>query len=263
MLKSFLIIKIFSFALQNYTKIKIDELFGKTKYYQIFFFGPLRKSVKNFHFRWRPKNIDKIVVDNNLESYPLVYTSNYSYGPNIINKFPKSTIFFINSPLDNNIIYEEYSFIYIDSFFPLNFEYFSHYYIIIDSSINEFFSKYTIYFLVIFSLFNLVFCFIFCCYIRKSFNLLVFNLTIFAYGNLLLNILLIFSCFSIESFIILFGIMYSIYKSYNIISIITFLNGYSILHFEDKIKFRYILILSIIESIITFIFLYIIYFIPS
>ena len=142
----------------------------------------------------------------------------------------------------------------------INFETFSLYYIIINSPLNKSFIKFTLYFLII-GFLNIT---IFFLIILWKIDYLE-ELSCFAFSNFSFLVFFPFSCIFIQFFILPNVFFYSIYKSYMIINIILYLNGYKILYFQNNRfkKWRYIIFLSIIELIISFIFLQIIYFYPS
>ena len=199
MLTLFLILKIFSFALlKSDYQLMIDDMFTKVEYYSISFYGCSQINLENFHFRGRPENIDNITSNNKYESYSLVYTSNYSYDSNIINKFPKSTIFIIKEKTKNMINNNESCFINLEYNY-VNFETFSLYYIIINSPLNKSFIKFTLYFLIICFLTLTIFFLIF---LWKKDFVVKEKLTFLVYFNLNCCIFIFFSCIFIQLIII-------------------------------------------------------------
>ena len=276
MLILFLSLTIFSLSFQNNNYImRLDSLFDSYEDYKIFFHNNCSQiKLENFYYRGRPEIIENIIANNKYESYSLVYLTNYSYYQKIINNFPKSTIFYINE-IPNNLSKTEYCFIHSGIYYNKGpyFENYSNYYIIIYSPASNLFSECIVFFIIIFSiiLFNFGICY-FCRKTKKCSDLLIFFKLIRKYYlskiaciNFYFSISLSISCLFI-TLSNLFALIYIIYKSFVIINIIFLLNGYKVIHFhliDNNKKWKYTIILVISELIITFIFLYIIYFIPS
>ena len=241
----------------------VDNIFKLNQYFDISLANCPQKS-ENLYYRGKPENF--INIKNKYDSYSSVYLpSGYNYSLNSIQKFPKSTIFLTE---DQNLQFDNYCVIsYAHEYYKYDFDILSSnfYYVIIRQS-DEFQDKaveqYLISLLIMLSIFLLIFLF---CYHFNRFNSTIrLYVSKLSHKYLIFSLLLPFSCIFIN-YITLFSIVHSFYKTFIIVQIIYLLSGYQVLYFlvDETKKRKYTLILLYIEIILSVIFLYIIYFIPS
>ena len=269
---------IFTFSEEIDYKIIIDKFFKQSiNNYISFSYCNQKESEKNFHYRGRPKKMSEIIknekFDKNLmnknnikyKKYKAVFINTQS-ELEYIYYFPNSTIFFVNGNNNFSSIYKEifdpnYCF-FENTFFE--FDNLKNYYIIINKEIGGVVSSLIVVSLALFFVFDLCFVFSFAartCFLKIYLPIYVFNFVNMAMGfsfSILFSCVIFYVCY-------LSSIIYSMYKSYMLIHIIILLDGYSIIHhnYTCKQKFKYGFYIFLFEEISTFIFTYIMFFIPS
>ena len=187
--------------------------------------------------------------------YPFVYLPNKDYLFKYIDFFPEKTLFFTDYLIDYNRIKKYICYIKIDDFSK-----FKYYYLIIaDSKLS-------------YLLFPILLCII---YINAVFinrfdknnrNLIYYRAIYFysfAQKISLYCIGIAISSITIYYFLPSY-IIYSIYKSFVVINLMLILEGLSIIHFNDhkEILKKYFLIFFVFDATVSFISIYIVYFIP-
>ena len=258
---------------KNYTgdfKMQVEKIFVESDYYgTVTIYCPNKKS-KIFHFKGRTTNI-KDIININISKYKS-YSSvliNDKIDQKEINKFPKSTIFFVNKK------YENYTFQYTNKnshCFIIYNDYYYHfdevkgkYYIFVGPKMTRKYEKLHYYFLVLFSLAIIIVFYLY--FIRGLCDckfIIKIEVNYIAKNNLYFSVPIAISCFFFE-YAYFTSIAYTIYKYYMIVNLIYLLTGYKIIYFKigKRKKLISTILLTVIESFIRMLFLYIIYYIPS
>lgn len=251
----YILSQIFLFSNQNKIptngKLLKEILMEDLSSNNISIYCPKNKSII-FKNRERPTDIRVIRNNNKYKCYSSVYIDE-DIDENEINKFPKSTIFYINkenfdfSKINNN---NNYCFIsYDNNLYKYSF---------LKSGRNlEDYLNNSIYFLIVFSLANYFIYFIY----RYFYNLIIIKLEVnFIARILLISCMFLPFCCIFYYFLPSFSITYSLYKSYLFVILFNLLKGFKILYFPNQASYQKIktitIILSIIESITTILFLY-------
>ena len=271
-----ILIQLFSLCKSSSYQIIIDSIFNQIETYNISLdYCPKLKS-EYFHFRGRPTYMENIInneqseinpiFNNNIkyEDYQLVYLTKSS-DLTYINYFADNTVFIIEN---KNILEKDYDykycFLYIDYKRYIVYEDYSSYsYMIINPQMDERF-EYINFNLKILSIFTALISLIFIVKIFYSKDLIKFYIYKINNWNIMFSLFLLVSSMYIK-YLLLFGIINALYKSYLISHLFLLLNGYSIIHYNYTSKFRgYLCFFFILSEIIfTLIFEYIIYFITS
>ena len=221
---------------------------------------------KLFTYRGRPTNIKDIINTKTKEdysNYKYVYISELKYLDKVV-EFPKSTIFFTFAPITVNERQYNKEYCYIDINWALE-DYAPFYYINIGLIAEEQIKSNGTIILIILFFITLVF---YLTLLLKSCSLGIFEDLIFykfAIMILALSMLINFSCLLINIFLLSI-LFYSFFKSYMIISLFFYVDGYMNLHYdylESNSCRKSLLLFVIIESLCNVFFLYIIYFFPT
>ena len=259
----FILSQVFFLAKQNEYKIITDALFGGIKENSIYSIIS-DKQVNNFYYKGRPQLIEKI-NDYKSKANSAIYINREKYFSDIP-KFPKSTIFLINKSYIEEIFkynINNYYFIVLNNFSSYYLRDSTYFYDKVSSELSSSFKNIVIYFLIIFSIFLVFFKMAKSCSNEGMARLYV---SYFANNNICFVLLLAVSS-SILKLLKIFYIIYPIYKAYFIVEICYLLNGYSITYSNSNLnsnkKACNIFIFEIIEIILSLIFIYIVYLLPS
>ena len=218
------------------------------------------------NYKGRPTNIKDIINTKNkedLSGYKYIYISEFKDLARVV-EFPKSTIFLIYNQISEYEIQYKKDYCYINIKWKLE-DYGHLYYIIIGKEVNKYLELYVIGILVIFFIISILFLFL---KSIKICNLKFYEfLNVYFFGMLvhLISFFLPLSCIFINLCLLTYCI-YSFYKTYMIINLFFYVDGYRNLHYDyahNSIYLKYFLFFFLFESLCSTIFIYIIYFIPA
>ena len=202
----------------NY-EIQIDQLMNIVLYERVSVYYANQK-IKYLHYRGKPGNMEEMRENDEYKPYSSVYIKETVYK-NEVEKFPKSTVFFVSysNYFDDIKNYGDYYFVVCNYDFNDRISY-----VIVSLDLDDSFKDYVIIFIVIFSLVLVLFILVYCCFYNLPGLHKVYANNV-AYWNLFFSIIISFSCLTFK-YVYPSSLFYSIYKSYMIIEIIYFLNGF-------------------------------------
>ena len=218
------------------------------------------------NYRGRPTNIKDIKKTKNkedLSEYKYVYISELKDLDRVV-EFPKSTIFLTYGKITLNEIQYNKEYCYIDIQWKLE-DYSALYYIIIGTKVNKKVDNYVMGILLVFFFITIFFILLLNI---KTCNLKIYEYLAFYKFTIIvetMSLLLFISCLIITYFLLSYFI-YSLFKSFMIINLIFYVDGYMNLHYDylnNCIYGKTLLCFFIFESLCNLLFIYIIYFIPE
>ena len=218
----------------------------------------LNNNSKSINFIGRLKNIKYIKNNNKYKLYSSRYI-NDKIDENRINKYQNSTSFLIN-------FFKKFNKekLFLSKTNNSNYcliRYNDYYFALVGKEMNEKYKNLIKYILILFSIASF---FMFCLY-RCFYSPFKLNLDIIHTANLYISF-----CFPLSLSCIFFGsyniisLIYSLYKSIMIVNLIYYLTGYKIIYFQETIgkNIKIIILIFLIESSSTIVFLFLDNFIP-
>lgn len=246
-------------------EILIDKIFKVPDNNILSFYYCKEYNISSFNYQGRPTDIKEILNSenkNDLSEYKYVSIKELEYLEKVV-LFPKSTIFFIYEKIIENKSKLNKDYCYFNITWNLE-EYSPLYYISIGKKVDEKTESFIIESLILFFFvpnFFLVIIGIKICRLKLYEQLFIFKFALITLASI--NLLTLSSIFIFSS---ISSLLYSLVKSYIFINLILFVDGYTILYFDNRNNYSYrkfFLLILIYESLSNLFLLYIIYFIPS